>query len=599
MKNNRRFILLLFLPILLYATQEKTLKLANDLKLYEKNEWRALLHYNGSLNITDRTFILSDNFSLKNELSATIEGFYKPKQYYNNINDHPQCEFPGRLLFITHELNISNSEFPKINCQDFNTYKMKAPADKISLIYASENVTNPSSMMGHTFLKYSGKNYEDREVKHAVTFYTILDSINLFTLAYQNIFSGMKGLFALQPYKKIVAQYTNKENRNVWSYQLKLSEYRRNLIYYHIWELKGLDMKYFFTSYNCSTVIYYALSLANPKIYDDNKLWITPLDTVKFLYKYELIEKSELFPSDEWLVKMTAENLDSIKINNIKDIVKNKKYKKITTLDFNSLKLLEAYSSVKYKNNDMSIDEFKIFKKSISSSSENNGNTFDISNYKSPNKIPNERQIGIGYKNINEGKFLKLSFLPASHLLNDNNQEYFGESELKIAYLSILANNDEIELEEFTLYGMKSYIPYDTLTHDLSYQFELAVKKEYSQAIDYVDTVKIDGGVGMDFLLLRDINIFAMLNLGVGYNKDDKAHIFFNPQIGGMIYEIFNMKSLLYYQPLFVNDNKVYDKFVLEHNIFLFKNYKFYFNFEQVNANDRYRNYEFGFSKLF
>ncbi len=595
----RRFFLLFFFPILLYSSQEKILNKANNLKLYEKNEWKALLHYNGSFNIKNKKFILSQSFSLKNELITTIKYFYTSQENYHNINNHPQCKFPSRLLFISHELNVSDSEFPKINCPNFNTYKMKAPADKISLIYASENVKNPSSMMGHTFLKYSGKNYQNREVEHAITFYTILDGTNLVTLAYQNIFSGMKGLFALLPYKKIVEQYTKKENRNVWAYQLKLSEYRKKLIYYHIWELKGIDMKYFFTSYNCSTVIYYALSLANPKIYDDNKLWITPLDIVKLLYKYNLIEKSELSPSNEWLIKMTAEGLDSYKINNIKSIVENKSYNKISKLDFNSLKLLEAYSSVQYKNNDINIDEFNNFRKSIYNSIKNDGTIFDISEYKSPNNIPNERQIDIGYNNINEEEFFKLSFLGASHLLNDNNREYFGESELKIAYLSILANKNDIELKEFTLYGMKSYIPYDTLTNDLSYQFELAVKKEYSKKMKYIDTVKIDGAIGIDFLLWHDINVFAMLNLGVGYNRDDKAHIFFNPQIGGMIYEIFNMKSLLYYQPLFVNDNKIYDKFVLEHTIFLFKDYKLYFNFEQVNTNDKYQNYEFGFSKLF
>ena len=108
------------------------------------------------------------------------------------------------------------------------------------------------------------------------------------------------------------------------------------------------------------------------------------------------------------------------------------------------------------------------------------------------------QQFGIGYTNIDKEEFVKLSFLGASHLLNDNNQEYFGESELKIGYLSILVNKDNIELEEFALYGMKSYIPYDTLTNDLSYQFELAVKKEYSEDMNYIDTVKIDGGVGID-----------------------------------------------------------------------------------------------------
>jgi hypothetical protein len=107
-------------------------------------------------------------------------------------------------------------------------------------------------------------------------------------LIYQNTISGMKGMFALQPYTKVKQNYTQKENRNLWEYELVLSEYERKLIYYHVWELKDINMKYYFTSYNCSTVIYNILSLANPKIYNDKKIWITPLDSVKFLYKYNL-----------------------------------------------------------------------------------------------------------------------------------------------------------------------------------------------------------------------------------------------------------------------------------------------------------------------
>ena len=526
------FFLIVLFTTFLYSSQEEVLKSANSLKLYEKNEWKALLHYSNKINIIDKAFILSENFSLKNELDSTISAFYTPKENYKNINNHAQCKFPARLLFISHELSLSDDEFPKVECKDFNIYKMQSPADKIDVVYATPNVKRTTSMMGHTFLKYSGENYQGKEVEHSITFYTVVDSSNLLKLAYQNLFPGMKGLFVLQEYEKVFREYIDMKNRNIWEYQLSLSKYRRELIYSHMWELKGMDMKYFFTSYNCSTVIYYALSLANPKIYDDYKLWVTPLDTVKFLYKYNLIEDTELFLSNEWLIKTTLEPLK-------------------------------------------------------------------ISKYKSPNKIPNERQVALGYSNINKEEFLKLSFLPASHLLSDNNQEYFGESELKITYLSLLVNKENIELDEFTLYGMKSYTPYDSLTNDLLYQFELAIKKEYSEDVNYVDTLKIDGGIGIDFLLSNEINVFAIFNLGVGYNIDDSAHIFFNPQVGGMIYEIFDMKSLLYYQPLFINQSKVYDKYVLNHNLFFLKDFKLYFNFEQVNANMKYENYEFGLSKLF
>lgn len=300
----RKSTLLFFLPMLLYSFQKDIVALAQKNKLYEKNEWKALLHYNNGFKVTDKKFLLSKNVSLKNELTATIKAFYDLPNHYKNINNHAQCKYPARFLYISHELNLSENEFPKVNCQDLQTYREKAPADKISLIYASENVKNPSSMMGHVFLKFSGKNYKKKEVNHAITFYTVIESINPFKLIYQNTISGMKGLFALQPYKKIKENYTKKENRNLWEYQLSLSEYERKLIYYHVWELKGVDMQYYFTSYNCSTVIYNMLSLVNPKVYDDTKIWITPLDSVKYLYKYNLITKAQLYPSNSWLTKI-------------------------------------------------------------------------------------------------------------------------------------------------------------------------------------------------------------------------------------------------------------------------------------------------------
>ncbi|MDD5371795.1 MAG: DUF4105 domain-containing protein [Sulfurimonas sp.] len=592
---NRRFFLLFIAPIILYASQQDVLKLANELQIFNKKEWKALLHYNQELNIYDENFTNIEKFSLKNELELTINGFYEPKEKYENINNHPQCKFPARRLFLINELNLSDDFFPFIQCLDFQNYLNKAPADTISLIYASENVKNPSSMMGHTFLKYSGINYQNNKVEHAVSFYTIIETLNLFELAYQNTYSGMRGFFALQPYQEAIKQYIDKENRNVWEYKLKLSDYRKRLMYYHIWELKDKDMQYFFTSYNCSTVIYYILSLANPKIYDDKKLWITPLDTVKFLYKYDLIEHSELVASNEWLVKMLNENVALKDVDFIKNIVQDSRYEDIDTLDYYSQKLLEAYATLKYKNGGLDKDSYKSLQEKISK----NENGIDISKYKSPNNIPPERQFGIGYTRVDDKDFTKVSFLGASHLLNDNNREYFGESELKIGCLSLLANGKNIELEEFTLYGMKLYTPYDTLTHDLSYQFEIAVKKEFSKEMDYIDTLKIDGGVGIDFSIAHDINIFVLLNSGVGYNKEHNAHVFFNPQIGGMIYEIFNMKSLFYYQPFFIGIDKVYDKYLLNHNIFLSKNYKLYLNFEIFENKKEHVNYEFGLSKLF
>jgi len=583
-----------------FATESEVISKARELKLYKKLEWKSLLHFRKGLDIQDPSFILSKKFSLENELIATIKAFYEPASKYKDINNHPQCRFPARKLFIMHELNISKDEFPTINCPELKIYETKAPADNIYLVYVSENVINPPSMMGHTFLKYSGLRNDGRKVEHAVTFYTIIQSQNPLTLIYQNLFSGMPGLFSLQPYRYLLYRYTINENRNVWEYKLSLSKYRKKLIYYHVWELKDVKMKYFFINYNCSTVIYYMLSLANPNIYNEYKLWMTPLDTVKLINKYNMVKDKKLIASNRWIIKMILENSISNKINDVKDIVINNNIKKISTLDFPSTVLLYSYNELEYNKNNIDENKYKIIKKLATEKLNKTNFSFDISKYKNPNKIPNERQFSFGYINIQGEKYLKIDFLPASHLLSDNNRQYFGESELKIFHFSFLLNKNHLDLNEFTPYSMKSIIPYDTFTHDLSYQFYLGIKKEYSKDFQLVHTYKIDGGMGIDFLLGNDINIFAMLNLGIGYNNQANLHAFFNPQIGLIIYEIFHMKSLIYYQPLYINTEYVYNKFVLNHNIFLSKNSALYFNFSKIAAVKKNKNiYEFGVKILF
>lgn len=599
MKNNKILLLLFFIPIFLYSSQQTTLDLLTKNHIYKKNEWKALLHYNKSLKINNNKYILCKKFSLKNEMQADIKAFYLKSSSFKNINNHPQCKFPARLLFIKHELNLSKNEFPQIICPEFKTYKDKAPVDDIGLIYVSENVKNPSSMMGHTFFKLSGKNNMGKKVTHAVTFYTVLDTYNLISLVYQNLYSGMPGKFVLQPYSEAINNYIYNENRNVWEYNLMLNDYKKKLLYYHLWELKDIDMKYYFTSYNCSTIVYYCLSLVNPKIYDDKNLWVTPLDTVKYLYKYNLVKTSKLIASNQWLIRMLEENIAKNNIENVKYIVSNHNYSTIKNLDFYSLELLKAYSKMQYTENNINKKQLHKIKNKINLNPSNNSEIFDISKYKLPSNIPPQRQVELGFTHVNKIDYTKISFLPTSHLLNDYNREYFGESELKLFYLSIFAKKDDIDLNEFTLFGMKSYLPYTLLTHDLSYQFELAIKKEYDKEMEYKNTAKIDGGVGFDFLIAKDINVFSIFNMGVGYNQSDKTHLFINPEFGLMIYEILNMKSLIKYQLLLINGNDIYDKYTLNHNIFLNDNWKLSADIESINGTNDYINYTISISKLF
>ncbi|WP_419673205.1 hypothetical protein [Aliarcobacter butzleri] len=54
----RFFLLIVTLFSFLYSSDLKVISSANKLKLYEKNEWKSLLHFKDELNIKDNNFIV-------------------------------------------------------------------------------------------------------------------------------------------------------------------------------------------------------------------------------------------------------------------------------------------------------------------------------------------------------------------------------------------------------------------------------------------------------------------------------------------------------------------------------------------------------------
>lgn len=592
-------IFTLLLIVFSYAfSSSNVLNKAIDLKLYDKNEWKALLHYENGFYTQDKKFILSEGETPKAELIATIDGFFKDQSNYKNPNNHPQCKFPARKLFIEHELGETNL-FPHISCPDLNEYMTKAPADNISLIYVSENVKNPTSMMGHSFFKFDGT-VGKTKVSHAASFYTIIKTSNPISLAYENLHSGMPGLFSLRPYQEVVSEYMN-EDRNIWEYTLNLNTYRKELIYYHVWELKDIDLKYFFASYNCSTVVYFSLVLANPKLYKQYTLWMSPLQSAKLLYKNNLIAQVELKPTNEWLLRMSYQQIREEKADMIVKIVEKQEYSKINNLDYIELQFLVAYATTQFESKNFTKTKLENLLNYINKNVKNLGTKLDISAYKSPSKIPNERQVKIGYASYNKEGFFKLGFLPASHLLGDDNREYFTESDLRIFELSLIANDKNVYLDEFNLYGMKSYIPFEKYTQNLSYEFEIKVDRELNRAMQYQYVEKIDGGIGLDVQIFNDIHIFGMLNIGAGYDNLDKLYLNTEPYIGFMVYEIGNMKSVVRYSQRFINGNRAYQKLIIDHNIFFHKNwkinatYKHYNNLQTITIDE----FEFSLNYMF
>lgn len=538
------FLLILFANFLSFANSSKVIEKALDEKVYNSYIWKSLIHSrNGKPSIKDKNFLLStNNFSLKNELILNIQSIYTDIEY--------KCKFPARYNWLTNKypnLRIKNNSF---QCKKFNEYLTKTNASSLDLIFVSENIKNPSSMMGHIFFKINGF-YNRKKRSNAVSFFTEINHLNIPLLAYESIIKGMPGYFILRPYEKQISSYINNEERNIWEYRLNLSKEQLTLIYYHLWELKDINLTYFFTGFNCATIIEDILSISSESFYDDKiNLFITPKNLVNKANKHRLLNNSKLIPSLEWNLYMLNENMDDnemillinyMKNYNFKELLLFIESKKSSNLTINFIDNYSRYLYLKKKS--ISYSNYNIFQSLVDKFKINN---IDFSNYKNPKNNFDSKQISFGSLIKDNMKYIQLNMLLTGNTINDDNRNYFSENSLKIGNINLLANNESIIINNIDLYSINSYLPINKIMTPLSSEIGISYQSQNSN-LHLKDNVNVKLGVGVTNKLDEDSFLYNIINLKVYMNKSFFYPVL-RPKIGLNLYEIFNMKSVFTYE---------------------------------------------------
>lgn len=260
---------------------------AVDLKeLSSHPKWQALLHYhNGKSLIKDSKFFISPIGvnSPYEELKATA----------SIINDHEKvaafnCQFPARSLFLTeHGIPILRNE----KCAELQTYIDNIAIKDISVVFATEKTSSPTSMMGHMFLKLNGEK-EDHNPQHSLSFFANLSEISsIHQFFIESLITGTNGLYILEPYKNKVESYVHKETRKLIEYPLNLSKADLKFFTAHIWEMKGVNVEYNLNDQNCASALITLLSVLNPTYKDlAYKPYITPTDLINQMISKNILE---------------------------------------------------------------------------------------------------------------------------------------------------------------------------------------------------------------------------------------------------------------------------------------------------------------------
>ena len=511
--------------------------------------WLALLHHQDPQPVIASTeFLLSfPHYSPELELQLSLKALTGAK------HQEFRCRFPARYMWIVQQFKLSLAV--SAPCEELQTFLTKVPTDQIQLIYAAENINQPSSMMGHTFLNFVGRADDGQVRQHAISFFTELDTVNVPQVVFSSLVTGRDAVFMVSPYPEKRRFYQEVEQRNVIEYGLNLTAEQRQLMQLHVWELGQLRMPYFFHRFNCATLTQQLLTIADRRLEPIG--WVSPLDVIKNTQHVGLVNSLKLEPSTRWYLRTLQRGLSNPEqVKALKNSLDTDVQLPVATSNNERFYLQQlAMNYLKYQYDQGILTTTALAEKSalVQQTYPTPADLqLTLSRDNDPMQRPDDSQWSFGYVNRSFDAAWQLDWQPASHQLTDDNRQLSSESALQLMSLQVryVPKTADWQLQQFMLYRIQNFIPDDTLAGGLSVQFSLGMERQSSEIIKQKLTPYVSGGMGKTYQLSDDMQVYGLWNAGLARGNGD-LHVYSGPEVGLFVYEIGHMKSTLSYSAWF------------------------------------------------
>lgn len=263
------------------------INLAIERELSQKSKWHKLLHYkkntkNVKSEIISPDFFLDENGRVNSqaELIATIKYLFDTNNDQQNI-----CRFPARFKWLKKELNIDDlAHFSFDNCKEYNEWTKNGDIKSISIVFASGHLSNPASFYGHILLKFNTDADNDDNLLDSSLNYGAITPENENPIVYiiKGLAGGYESAFTNQIFYRHNHKYAENELRDLWSYQLNLSDEQVEQLTDHSWELLGKNFTYYFLKQNCGYRMAELLNLViDDRLLPRMKQWAMPSDMLQ------------------------------------------------------------------------------------------------------------------------------------------------------------------------------------------------------------------------------------------------------------------------------------------------------------------------------
>lgn len=265
-------------------------------ELATAKRWQALLHMNRGATLRHRhaSYVDDEHFFLSEqgrtdslaELRAAAEVLVVP-------GAPERCRFPARYRFLAEQLGWQE-QGPFAHCEDYTAWRNEIPSDRVVLVFPAAYLNSPSSMFGHTLLRFDRADQESDWHAWAVNFGAlVMAEDNSIFYIYRGLAGGYPGRFSTVSYVRKIQEYAHLENRDMWEYRLTLNPDEIGWMIDHLWELKDVDFAYYFLDENCSFRLLELMEVARPEVdlLSELRFAEVPVNTVRSIDAAGLVEE--------------------------------------------------------------------------------------------------------------------------------------------------------------------------------------------------------------------------------------------------------------------------------------------------------------------
>ncbi|WP_428738632.1 DUF4105 domain-containing protein [Sulfurimonas sp.] len=475
----------------MYANVDVYKTKAKELHLSDKRYWHLLLHMKGGVSeIDDPTFFFAKDGKENSEaeLNATLDAFFNETRFDDNAS---ACLFPARKAWLQSELNIT--DFPEVQCKEYDkTLKLMSPTSA-TLVFPAAHINSPASMFGHTFLRINSQ-YDSKLLAYAINYAADADQNkeNGFTFAIKGLLGGYFGKYSLLPYYEKLKEYRDTERRDIWEYDLNLTQEEVMRMVRHIWELNGTKSFYYFFTENCSYNMLWLMEIARPSVHlrEHFIYQVIPLESVHAANEENLIAKEFYRPSKRTILLKYEDLIEDRYINYVTDLQSNKTLYK-TLLEDDSVTLEQKqyiyeaaieYLEYSYSRNEVKKTQYldKFYKLSSSRAKLKKGKELHFDNPQDPLKSHRAIKTSIGGALRDNDYYTILGIRPAYHTLEDPQYGYLRGTQIEFGNLELGVTKDAIKLEELTVLSIKSIAQRTKFFSPFSWRTKFGWDKDYT-----------------------------------------------------------------------------------------------------------------------